>query len=159
VKVGAGGNWKRHDEKFDESVVKQSTGVSCMSAAGEMLLRQRGIFVSQEVIRGIIGEPAYVGALARCLNLYDTVDDGCAWIGITTDEESLVKLLESGHLAIILLDQPFTIGHAVVVAGRSNAGMVNILDPYDQTSYKMTIDEILECWGGEVVVRWRTEIQ
>ena len=52
-----------------------------------------------------------------------------------------------------------TMGHAVVVAGRTETGMVKILDSFDQTSYKMSIEEILECWGGEVITRWQIEIQ
>ena len=88
-----------------------------MSAAGEMLLRQRGIYVSQDEIRSIIGEPSYVKALADCLNAFDKTDDHKTWIGISTDEESLEKLLATSDLAIVLLEQPLTMGHAVVVAG------------------------------------------
>ncbi len=154
MRIGAGGNWTRHDEEFDDSIVRQTTGVSCMSAAGEMLLRQRGIYVSQDEIRGIIGEPSYVKALADCLNHYDKADDNKEWLGIATDEESLRKLLDGSDLAIVLLEQPLSMGHAVVIAGKTNIGMVKILDSFDQTSYKMSIDEILECWGGEVITRW-----
>jgi len=159
MSVGAGGNWKRHDEEFDESIVRQTTGISCMSAAGEMLLRQRGIYVSQDEIRNIIGEPSYVKALADCLNSFDQADDNKVWLGISTDEESLEKLLAGSDLAIVLLEQPLTIGHAVVIAGRTELGMVKILDSFDQTSYKMSIDvdEILECWGGEVITRWQIQ--
>jgi ABC-type bacteriocin/lantibiotic exporter with double-glycine peptidase domain len=157
--IGAGGNWKRHDEEFDESIVRQTTGISCMSAAGEMLLRQRDIYVSQDEIRGVIGEPSYVKALADCLNSFDHSDDKKAWIGISTDEESLEKLLAGSDLAIVLLEEPLTMGHAVVIAGRTQTGMVKILDSFDQTSYKMSMDEILECWGGEVITRWQIEIQ
>jgi len=129
-----------------------------MSAAGEMLLRQRGIYVSQDEIRAIIGEPSYVKALADCLNSFDRADDNKLWIGISTDEESLEKLLAGSDLAIVLLEQPLTMGHAVVIAGRTTTGMVKILDSYDQTSYKMSIEEILEYWGGEVVTRWQMGI-
>jgi len=41
-----------------------------------MMLRKRGIFVSQEVIRDIIGEPSYVKALADYFNAIDKADDG-----------------------------------------------------------------------------------
>lgn len=126
-----------------------------MSAAGEMLLRQRGIFVSQDEIRSIIGEPSYVKALADCLNSYDIAEDNRIWMGISTDEESLEKLLAGSDLAIVLLEEPLSMGHAVVIAGRTEAGMVKILASFDQTSYKMSIEEILECWGGEVVTRWQ----
>ena len=156
--VGGGGSWKRHDEEFDDSIVLQTTGISCMSAAGEMLLRKRGIYVSQDEIRSIIGEPSYVKALADCLNRFDKADDGKGWLGISTDEQSLERLLTGSDLAIVLLEEPLTMGHAVVVAGTTSTGMAKILDPYDQTSYKMSFEEILECWGGEVVTRWQIQI-
>lgn len=108
-----------------------------------MLLRKGGIFVSQEIIRDIIGEPSYVKALADCLNTFDKADDGKVWLGIATDEESLEKLLSESDLAIVLLEQPFVMGHAVVVAGRVRGGMIKILDPFDQISYKMTIDDLV----------------
>ena len=44
MKSGAGGNWRRFDEKFDASIVKQ-TELSCLSAVGEMLLKNRNIFI------------------------------------------------------------------------------------------------------------------
>jgi hypothetical protein len=66
IKGGAGGNWSRSDEKFDVSIVKQTTGLSCVSAIGEMLLRDSSISVSQLEIRDIIGELADFGSLARC---------------------------------------------------------------------------------------------
>jgi len=154
METGAGGNWVRHNEEFDDTIVRQTTGVSSMSAAGEMLLRKRGILVSQDEIRKIIGEPSYVRALANCLNRFDPPHDGESWLGISTDEKSLEMLLAGNELAIVLLEEPLTIGHAVVVAGKTDAGMVKILDSFDQTSYTMTIDEILHYWGGEVVTRW-----
>ena len=154
--IGAGGNWKRHNERYDSTIVRQTTGVSCMAAAGEMLLRQRGIYVSQDEIRAIIGEPSYVRALADCLNHFDNVPDGGEWLGISTDEQSLKKLVKGNNLAIVLLEQPRSMGHAVVIAGKTTAGSIKILDSFDQTSYTMSIDEILEYWGGEIVTRWKT---
>ncbi len=71
-----------------------------------MLLRKRGIFISQEIIRDIIGEPSYVKALADCLNTSDNSDDGKVWLGISTDEESLEMLLRGSDLAIVLLEEP-----------------------------------------------------
>jgi hypothetical protein len=48
MKSGAGGNWRRFDESLDASIIKQTTGISCLSALGEMLLKRRGVSVSQE---------------------------------------------------------------------------------------------------------------
>jgi hypothetical protein len=71
AKVGAGGNWKRINEKFDASIIKQTSGLSCVSAVGEMLLVSRGISLSQTRILDIIGEPATAIDLAQVLNQFD----------------------------------------------------------------------------------------
>lgn len=92
MNAGAGGNWRRFDEKFDASIVKQ-TELSCLSAVGEMLLLNRNIAVSQEVIRDIIGVPSFIGNLARTLNRFDTSGDGLEWRGFPTTNESLEILL------------------------------------------------------------------
>ena len=150
---GAGGNWRRFDEKFDASIIKQNSGLSCVSAVGEMLLQNRGISVSQAKIRDIIGEPADFGSLARALNRFDNADDGRVWRGLTTDQESLEVLFRQKNWAVILCE-PLTMGHAVLVSGRTRRGLVRIKDPLDQTSYKMTEEDFLQHWGGQVILRW-----
>lgn len=159
MKSGAGGNWRRFDEKFDASVIKQTTGISCLSALGEMLLKRRGISVSQEKIRDIIGEPAYIGGLARTLNRFDTSEDGLIWRGFPTTNKSLENLLrQHKNWGVVLInDYRDRIGHAVFIDGRTRSGLVKIKDPFDQTSYKMTMEDFLNHWGGEVIVRWLAE--
>lgn len=44
-KAGAGGNWNVLDEVVDPNVVKQATPTACGAACGEMLLKDRGVFV------------------------------------------------------------------------------------------------------------------
>lgn len=153
MKSGAGGNWRRFDEKFDASITKQTTGVSCVSAIGEMLLKNREINVSQKEILDIIGEPADVGSLARCLNQFDVSDDGKIWRGLVTEEQSLDVLFRQKNWAVIL-QEPLGLGHAVLIDGRTRRGLIKIKDPFDQTSYKMTEEDFLNNWGGQVIVRW-----
>lgn len=151
---GAGGNWRRIDEKFDASIVKQTSGLSCVSAVGEMLLFNRGLVVTQARIRDIIGEPAEFGSLARALNEFDkATDDGRSWRGLTTDDQSLDTLFRQKNWAVILCE-PLTMGHAVLVDGRTPNGLVKIKDPLDQTSYKMARADFLAHWGGQVILRW-----
>lgn len=159
MESGAGGNWRRFDEKFDSSVVKQTTGFSCLSALGEMLLRSRGVSVSQKNIRDIIGEPAYIGGLARVLNHFDVSEDELIWRGFPTTNESLETLLsQHKNWGVVLInDYRDKIGHAVLIAGRTKNGLIKIKDPFDQTSYRMTIDDFLVHWGGEVIIRWYPE--
>ncbi len=147
--IGAGVNWKRIDEKFDASIIKQISGLSCVSAVGEMLLASRGISLSQREILDIIGEPATTANLARVLNQYDISIEDEKWHGIVTDEGELKKLFKSGNFAVIL-HEPLTMGHAVLIDGEKNNDLIKIKDPFDQTAYKMTVEDFLNHWAGEV---------
>jgi len=149
-KVGAGGNWKRIDEQFDASIIKQTSGLSCVAAVGEMLLERRGISLSQTQIIDIIGEPAYFSSLAKILNLVDVSESGKKWRGVTVAEENLNFLLKNKNLAIILRE-PFEMGHAVLIDGKTKDGLIKIKDPFDQTAYKMTAEDFLKHWNGEVI--------
>lgn len=154
MEAGAGGNWRRFDEKFDSSIIKQ-TDLSCVSTVGEMLLKNRGIFVSQEKIRDIIGVPAYVEALARVLNKFDTnSNDGKIWRGFSTDLNGLNLLIKLKNVGVILKEPFEKIGHAVLIDGKTRNGLFKIKDPFDQTSYKMNEKDFWESWGGEVIARW-----
>jgi len=159
MKSGAGGNWRRFDEKFDASIIRQTTGISCLSALGEMLISGRGISVSQAIIRDIIGEPADIGGLARCLNRFDDSEDGLVWRGFATTDKSLENLLRrhKNWGVILINDYRDKIGHAVLIDGRTRRRLIKIKDPFDQTSYKMTMADFLKHWGGEVIVRWIPE--
>ena len=148
--IGAGGNWKRIDEKFDASIVKQTSGLSCVSAVGEMLLASRGISLSQREILDIIDEPATAEDLARVLNQFDILIEDKRWHGIATDEGELKKLLKGGNFAVILRE-PLLLGHAVLIDGETNDGLIKIKDPFDQTVYKMTVEDFLNHWAGEVI--------
>jgi len=161
MKSGAGGNWRRFDEKFDASVIKQTTGISCLSALGEMLLKRRGVSVSQEKIRDIIGEPADVGRLGRALNRFDDSEDEFVWRGLATDNKSLENLLKQHkNWGVILINSYLDkIGHAVLIDGQTRRRLIKIKDPFDQTSYKMTSADFQKHWGGEVIMRWYPEIK
>ncbi len=148
-KVGAGGNWKRIDEKFDASIIKQTSGLSCVSAVGEMLLASRGIFLSQQEILDIIGEPATAEDLAQVLNKFDVLIEGKRWHGVVADESELKTLLK-GNFAVILRE-PFLLGHTVLIDGETNDGLIKIKDPFDQTAYQMTVEDFLNHWAGEVI--------
>ena len=152
-KFGAGGNWKRIDEKFDASIIKQTSGLSCVSAVGEMLLKQRGIALSQAQILDIIGEPAHISILAEVLNEFDLSEDGREWYGINVRPENLKTLLKENNWAAVLRE-PQTMGHAVLINGTENR-LIKIQDPFDQTAYLMTVEDFLENWNGEVILRWR----
>lgn len=150
---GAGGNWRRIDEKFDPAIVKQ-TDLSCVSAVGEMLLENRGISVKQETIRDIIGEPSYVEALAACLNHFDESGDGKIWRGFVTDLDGIKILIKQKNLGVILKEPSSKLGHAVFVDGKTRSGLIKIKDPFDQTAYKMTVEDFRENWNGQVIARW-----
>jgi filamentous hemagglutinin len=148
--VGAGGFWKVVDEKRDETVVKQKTPLSCVAAVGEMLLESRGIRKSQELILDKIGEPASVMSLADFLNEIEKTND---WFGgfVSASVETLVQKGSFG--AVLREGSP--LGHLVLVEGLNEGNLLEIKDSFDQTSYKMTVEEFLKHWGGEVIFRWR----
>ncbi len=148
--IGAGGNWKRLDEKFDASIIKQTSGLSCVSAVGEMLLKRRGISLSQAQILDIIGEPARIGGLAEMLNKFDVSEGGRKWHGFFVDRRNLNAVLRAENLAVILREA-FEMGHAVLIDGKTKEGLIEIKDPFDQTAYKMTVKDFLEHWNGEVI--------
>ena len=156
MKSGAGGNWRRLDEKFDGSIVKQTSGLSCVSAVGEMLLKNRGIFVLQKQILDIIGEPATLENLAKILNQFDNLADRKQWNGTVTDEDGLEILLQRENWAVVLRE-PLTMGHAVYIDGKTKDGLIIIKDPFDQTSYKMTKFDFLNNWSGEVIFYGKTK--
>jgi ABC-type bacteriocin/lantibiotic exporter with double-glycine peptidase domain len=149
MKAGAGGNWKKFDEKFDSIITKQTTGISCVSAVGEMLLKMRGISISQEFIRDIIGEPSDVVSLARCLNKFDVSAGLEKWHGIYALPNEVELVLSKKYLAVIL-QEPLSLGHAVVV-GKTENDVVYIVDPFDQTSYRMMRDDFENVWGGGAI--------
>jgi ABC-type bacteriocin/lantibiotic exporter with double-glycine peptidase domain len=153
MKAGAGGNWKRFDERFDETIVKQ-TDLSCVSAVGEMLLQKRGVFVSQDKIRDIIGVPSYFAALAKCLNQFDFSGDGEFWKGFPTDENSFLRLLKKQSVGVILIE-PNHLGHAVVVEKLTRSDLFHIKDLFDQTAYLMRKADFWNYWSGFVIARLR----
>lgn len=149
MKAGAGGNWIKFNEKFNPNIIKQSTGISCVSAVGEMLLKLRGLAVSQEIIRDIIGEPAHFTALARVLNNFDIPKSKTKWHGIYALPSEIEIVLSKKYLGVIL-QEPLSLGHAVVIEKVRNE-VIYILDPFDQTSYKMTKKDFENVWGGGTI--------
>ena len=153
MKTGAGGNWKRFDEKVDSSVIQQTSGVSCLSAVGEMLLKNRDIIVSQAEIRDIIGEPSTASMLANALNRFDFSDEKLKWRGIVTNNEGVKFLFRQKNWSAILIEDYLLnkMGHAVLIHGKTRNGLIKINDSFDQTSYRITEAEFFKYWGGEVI--------
>lgn len=68
-------------------------------------------------------------------------------------------LFRQKNWAVFLIDDFVSnkMAHAVCVEGRTRNGLIKIKDPFDQTSYKMTREDFLRYWGGQVIVRWFPE--
>jgi filamentous hemagglutinin len=150
--LGAGGSWKPIGEHPDPSVSKQISPYSCVAAVGEMLLRERGIIVSQRSIIDIIGEPSDLGILAKCLNDLDTENDGKQWVGLIISRKNIIELLISGSFGAVLRDGS-PLGHLVLVKKCEDRQLI-INDPWDGTSYRLSIYEFFRHWNGEVIFRW-----
>lgn len=64
-----GGRWPVIAEKFDPTVVRQTSDASCVSACGEMVLKDRGVgSVDQATLLAELGSPAITLELAGVLN-------------------------------------------------------------------------------------------
>ncbi len=156
MKAGAGGNWRRFNEKFDKTIVQQTTGLSCVSAVGEMLLKTRGFSVSQTDIRDIIGEPAGIEMLAKTLNSFDNSKTGKKWHGGFYLPGQLDFVLSQKKFGIIF-QEPLTMGHAVFVEGVNSSGLIIIRDPFDQTTYQMTKADFNNAWGRGTIFYGKIE--
>ncbi|XQS18722.1 VENN motif pre-toxin domain-containing protein [Citrobacter telavivensis] len=143
-KVGAGGNWNVLDEIANPDVVKQTTPTSCGGACGEMLLKDRNIFVDQTQIGTGLKSPEQ---LARDL----TKNSESSWSGGFVGFEAYDALNQTGSWSAMMWDQGSKIGHWVVVKGTDSKGNVSIYDPWKGTSYKMTDKEFKGTWNGNAV--------
>lgn len=143
-KAGAGGNWNVLDEIADPDVVKQATPTGCGGACGEMLLKDRNIFVDQTQIGTGLKSPEQ---LARDL----TKNSEGSWSGGFVGFEAYDALNQTGSWSAMMWDQGSKIGHWVVVKGTDSKGNVSIYDPWKGTSYKMTDKEFKGTWNGNAV--------
>lgn len=150
--IGSGSSWRVIDEISDNSVVKQLTPYSCVAAVGEMLLRDRRIIVSQEAIIDIIGEPSDIVRLAAFLNKVDANEDGKSWNGLIVQRKSLSALIGNGQFGAVIRDGS-PLGHLVLVT-EVDLNKLVINDPWDASSYKVSLFEFFRHWNGEVIFRW-----
>jgi len=140
---GAGGSWRTINEISDPNVIRQFGPMNCGAACGEMLLRDRGVSVTQDVIADIAGVPSSTSSLAQALNEFDSCG---TWFGSGVTEESFFALNQTGSWAAMLFEAGARLGHWVNVKGIDNAGRVIIHDPADGTQYLMELEEFMSHW-------------
>ncbi len=152
--VGAGGKWPVIDEKPDPSVVRQTFDASCVSACGEMLLRDCGIGgLSQADLMEQLGAPAVTLELAGVLNQRSGVE---RWRSAQVNvpdmggRNAVEALGDLGSWVAEFREVGVRIGHAVVVDGLKD-NTLRIRDPFDGTSYTMKLDDFLEYWSWTAV--------
>lgn len=150
--AGAGGNWPAIDEVVDATVVRQQSEFSCAAACGEMLLRERGINVTQTAIEERSGVPTAPGMLASTLTEFDSDTSG-QWRGGFLDlpgatEWEIVEMLNgTGLWAAVFWEMGARIGHMVIVEGLDKRGSVLIRDPWEGTRYRMRKEDFLQYWN------------
>lgn len=158
--AGAGGNWPAIEEIIDPAVVKQQDKLSCGVACGEMLLRDRGINVTQVAIAAEIGVPVNCPSLARGLNLF-SLESSLLWEGgplaiIGATQSQLFNTLNTtGSWAAMFWELGVSIGHIVVVDGINNSGYVLVRDPWQGSRYKMEIYDFMLYWNEQGVFERR----
>lgn len=159
--AGAGGNWPAIDEVVDSIVVRQQSEFSCAAACAKMLLRERGINVTQAAIAEITGVPTAPGELASALNQFDPDTSG-QWKGGFLDLPGataweVVKILnKTGLWAAVFWEVGATMGHMVMVEGINESGDVLIRDPWEGTRYRMRREDFLRYWNLTGVY-WRRQ--
>lgn len=158
--AGAGGNWPVIDEILDPEVVQQQNDLSCGSACGEMLLKERGINnINQAMIANETGVPVTCPNLANVLNAIDLPEGIQQWVGGplaipgATDCQLFETLNNTGSWAAVLWEVGAGLGHMVLVDGLDETGYVLIRDPWDGTRYKMTKGDFLKYWTTQAVFR------
>ncbi|MDJ1176839.1 papain-like cysteine protease family protein [Roseofilum capinflatum] len=150
--AGAGGNWPAIDEVVDARVVRQESEFSCAAACAQMLLRERGIDVTQAIIEQVTGVPIAPGMLASALNQFDPDPSG-QWKGGFLDlpgatEWQVVEILNNtGLWAAVFWEIGARIGHMVIVEGLARSGYILILDPWEGTRYRMKKEDFLQYWN------------
>jgi filamentous hemagglutinin len=156
--LGAGGNWQIIDEIIDPNIVRQENDLSCGPACAEMLLKDRGINISQTIIASLTGIPTDAKTLAQTLNILDTAQNR-QWIGgpltipNATSSELLDTLNTTGTWTALLRQfRPVVkLSHLVVVDGVDDTGKIFIRDNWEGTRYKMKREVFLEHWTNEAI--------
>ena len=156
MKAGAFGNWRKVNEKFDLTIVKQISekGVSCVSAVGEILLKSRNIFVTQAEILDIIGEPAGIVALGKCLNRFDIADFDEKWHANYSNDFEIEFLTSKKNCGVILKEFGGQ-AHAVFIKEFDVRFIIN--DTFDQSCYEMTIEDFDKVWTGAYIFYGKNE--
>jgi ABC-type bacteriocin/lantibiotic exporter with double-glycine peptidase domain len=151
MKAGAGGYWTRFNEKFNPDVIKQINEASCVSAVGEMLAHRFGINSTQEKLLKELGNWSNSRDLARALS---KLDSSKKWMG--GHPQNVIEytrfLLESCVPMCAIFRQGNPLGHAVLIEGLNEKGMVIVKDPFDQTEYEMKVEDVHQILS-EVVFR------
>ena len=154
---GALGNWEKIDEKFDETIVKQTNDASCVAAVGEMLANYYGLHLAQTEILENIGVWANSELLAKFLNSKET-QTGVKWIGGGWDHPiiALKWIIQSDKVLGAMLREGSPRGHAVLIYGEDESGLIILKDPFDQIRYKMTLENLQKVLSEFV---WRKKIK
>ena len=151
MKAGAGGYWKRFNEKFNPDIIKQINEAACVSAVGTMLAQRFGLNLTQEKLLKKLGNWSNSRDLTTALN---RLDSSIKWLG--GHPQNVLKytqfLLENRVPMCAIFRQGNPLGHAVLIEGLNEKGMVMIKDPFDQTEYEMEVEDVHQVLS-EVVFR------
>ena len=153
---GALGGWQKIDEKFDSTIIKQTNDASCVAAVGAMLADFYGLNLNQAEILENIGIWSNSELSAEFLNSKE-IEFGVEWIGGGWDHpiEVLEWIIQNYKVLGALLREGSPVGHAVLICGEDESGLIILKDPFDQTSYNMTVENLQKVLSEFV---WRKSI-
>ena len=103
-----------------------------------------------------IGEWSNAKALAEFLNSKETQND-VEWIGsfFSHDIDFIEGITADISTWGVMLRNKEALGHAVLIDGLDEKGLIIIKDPFDQTKYKIEIKELFEILSEFVLRRKR----
>lgn len=144
--------WKRIGEIVNSNTIRQSFPDSCSSACAQMLFRDQGIDLAQDVIVEHAGRPTSAQALAGAMNeLWSgsgTWRGGGIWIEGATTRQTVEALNSTGPWIANMRLVGTSMHHSVIVDGFDEAGLLIIRDPAQGTMYKMTYEDFETFWSG-----------
>jgi hypothetical protein len=158
--AGAGGDWKKINERVSKSVVQQYHPCACVGAVGEMLtngaIDQRTLM---EAMSGNWGREILERWAERGKHAAGTIDGlarelGTEWKTARHKEAhrpvELEKLLRQNRPFGAELKTHEAMAHTVVVDGINEAGNICIRDPLKGTEYEMLRNTFIKIWSGVV---------
>jgi hypothetical protein len=146
--------WDVIDESAAPEATKQFNDSACGAACAEMLLKSRGVPLTQHEIAAALPQLTSEEALPRIMSKLDST--GRRWYARLYDADDSIggskiqSLLKSGPFMANTRQPLVRIGHWIVIDAIEN-GEVMIRDPWSGTKYRLKVSQFDKWWSGLVI--------